>query len=260
MTPYQVALITGAGSGIGRALALELAGKGTAVAAVDIRDVGLRSLAEEFAMYRRPFAWGIADVTDAAGLKARTQELEKTLGPVDLLIANAGIGSETSALALDADEMARIIGVNLIGVSNSLAAVLPGMLERKCGHLVAISSVASLRGLPRMLGYCASKSGVNAIMEGMRVEVQEHGLFTTTICPAWIRTPMTAQVDMPMENLLEVDEAARIILRAIERRLPFYAFPRKIVWRLRLLRWLPASWQDRLIRKMTRARKSRSER
>jgi short-subunit dehydrogenase len=170
-----------------------------------------------------------------------------------LLIANAGIGAETSVLNYDAAAMARIIGVNLIGVSNSLAAVLPGMLKRKAGHVVAISSVASFRGLPRMLGYCASKSGVNAIMEGLRVEVKRYGLVVTTICPAWIRTAMTAQIDLPMENLLEPGEAARLIVRAIERRLPFYAFPRKMVWRLRLLRWLPLSWQDNLIRKMTRS-------
>src|ERR1700682_2713736 len=112
MALYQVALITGAAAGIGRALALELAGEGVA----------------------------IADVTDSAVLALKTRELEKELGPIDLLIANAGIGSETSALRFDAEATARIIGVNLIGVANSLAAVLPGMLQRKRGHLVAISS------------------------------------------------------------------------------------------------------------------------
>jgi short-subunit dehydrogenase len=128
------------------------------------------------------------------------------------------------------------------------------MLKRKAGHVVAISSVASYRGLPRMLAYCASKSGVNALMEGLRVEVKGQGLYATTICPAWIRTPMTAQIDLPMENLLEPGEAARMIVKAIEQRLPFYAFPRKMVWRLRLLRWLPLSWQDALIRKMMRGK------
>jgi short-subunit dehydrogenase len=255
MSSYKVALITGAGNGIGRALALELAGKGTAVAAVDIHEDGLRTLERELAARKVCMAWRVADVTDAAGLKAKTAELESELGPIDLLIANAGIGSETSALRYDAAATARIIGVNLIGVSNSLAAVLPGMLERKCGHVVAISSVASYRGLPRMLAYCASKAGVNALMEGVRVEVTEHGLYSTTICPSWIRTALTTQIDLPMENLLEPDEAARLIVRAIERRLAFYAFPRKMDRRLRLLRWLPLSWQDALIRKMSRGKR-----
>jgi short-subunit dehydrogenase len=249
---YKVALITGAGNGIGRALALEFAAKGTAIAAVDIREDSLRSLAREVAAKSCPIAWRIADVTDAAALKINSAELEKELGPIDLVIANAGIGSETSALRFDAAAIARIIGVNLIGVSNSIAAVLSGMLTRKCGHVVAISSVASYRGLPRMLAYCASKAGVNALMEGLRVEVKGHGVDVTTICPAWIRTAMTAQIDLPMENLMEPAEAARLICRAIEQRLLFYAFPRKMVWRLRLLRWLPLKWQDHLIRKMMR--------
>jgi short-subunit dehydrogenase len=250
MSPYKVALITGAGSGIGRALALELGAKGTAIAAIDIHEEGLRWLSKEIGANKRLIAWKIADVTDSEGVKTQTAELEKELGPIDLLIANAGIGSETSALALDAGACARIIRVNLIGVSNTIAAVLPGMLRRQSGHVVAISSVASYRGLPRMLAYCASKSGVNAFMEGLRVEVRGHGVYVTTICPAWIRTPLTAQVNMPMENLLEADVAARLIVKAIERRLPFYAFPPKMVWRLRVLRWLPVNWQDGLIRKM----------
>src|SRR5437764_652078 len=142
MTQFKVALITGAATGIGRALALELARKGTAIAALDIREEGLRSLAEEIAKVNCRCAWQVADVTAGEDLKNKTAELEKELGPIDLLIANAGIGSETSALRLDTAAFARIIEVNLIGVANSLAAVLPGMLERKHGHLVAISSVA----------------------------------------------------------------------------------------------------------------------
>ncbi len=162
MNQYKVALITGAGQGIGRALAVELANKGTAVAAVDIQAEGLRSLADEFAALRRSFAWRVADVTNAAALTTQVAELEAELGPIDLLIANAGIGAETSAIDFDPAVFARIIDVNLLGVANTLAAALPGMIERKRGHVVAISSVAFYRGLPRMLAYSASKSGVNA--------------------------------------------------------------------------------------------------
>ena len=254
MPLYKTALITGAAAGIGRALALELAKKNIAIAAVDVHEDGLRFLADELAKKSVRCAWRIADVTAAADLQAKTAELEKELGPIDLLIANAGIGSETSALRFDPATFARIIEVNLIGVANSLAAVLPGMLARKQGHLVAMSSVASFRGLPRMLGYCASKSGVNALMEGVRVEVRNHGVLTTTICPSWIRTAMTTQVDLPMENLLEPEDAARQIVGAIERRLPFFAFPRKMVWRLKFLRWLPLKWQDEIIGKIAGGR------
>src|SRR5438874_5593182 len=252
MTPFaSVALITGAGSGLGRELARQLARNGVAIAALDRAPEGLVSLTEELAQGKQRIACAVADVTDAVAVRDAAADLARQLGPIDLLIASAGIGFETSALALRADDMARIIQVNLIGVANSIAAVLPEMLKRRAGHIAAISSLASLRGMPRMLGYCASKSGVNALLEGLRAEVKSLGIHVTTICPGWIRTPMTAQIKTPMPGLMEVHDAARKIIHALRRRRAFIAFPRGVAFRLRLLRWLPASWSDWLLRRMT---------
>lgn len=255
----QVALVTGAGSGIGRALSLALARAGTAIAAVDIQEEGLRSLADELAREKLPCVWGLADVTDAPGLRVRCLDLERQLGPIDLLIANAGVGVETSALDYDAQLIAKVIAVNLTGVSNTIAAVLPGMLERGRGHVVAISSVASFRGLPGMLGYCASKSGVNALMEGLRVEVRGQGIATTIICPGWIRTPMTAQFSAKMPDILETDQAADHILWAIRKRKRYYAFPPSIVRQLRLLGWLPTSWADAIVERFFLKQKAKDK-
>lgn len=247
---YRVALITGAGSGIGRELSRQLAGAGVAIAALDREEKGLLSLQEEFQAKGWPIATARADVTDADALRAQTEDLAAKLGPADLLIASAGVGLETSALSLCAKTMAAVVGVNLIGVSNSIAAVLPGMLLRRKGHLVALSSLASFRGLPRMLGYCASKAGLNALMEGLRVEVGHLGVHSSIICPGWIRTPMTANIDAPMSHLMDVDYAAGRILWAIRKKKTYYAFPRGLVWRLKFLTWLPRSWQDKMIRGM----------
>ncbi|MSQ94137.1 MAG: SDR family NAD(P)-dependent oxidoreductase [Gemmataceae bacterium] len=236
------ALITGAGSGIGRALARLLAQEGYAIAVVDLREDGMRSLAEELPGQR--VAWRIADVTDATGLQEAVRELEAALGPIDLLVANAGIGIETKAVNYSAADMAKVLNVNLIGVSNSIAAVLPGMIERKRGHLVGISSIASYRGLPRMIAYSASKAGVNAIMDGLRVELTPLGVRVSTICPGWIRTPLTKDIGGDLAFILEVDEAAREIAYAIRNKLVFYTFPRPMRWRMRLLTMLPRSWQD----------------
>jgi NAD(P)-dependent dehydrogenase (short-subunit alcohol dehydrogenase family) len=241
----RVALITGAGSGIGKQLTLELTRQGAAVAAVDLSEQALADLAVGIPAGK--FAWQVADVTNRDTLRPAVKNLEEQLGPIDLLIANAGIGCETSALNFRAEDFERIIRVNLIGVANSVETVLPGMIERKRGHIVGISSLASFRGLPRMAGYCASKSGVNALMDSLRVELCESGISVTTICPGWIRTPLTAQIDHPMPELMEVEEAARWILYAIERRLPFVAFPRRTARRVRLAGMLPCSWGDRLI-------------
>src|SRR5262249_51856038 len=149
----QVALITGTASGLGKQLAIDLSREGAAIAAVDLKAEPLTKLEAELA--GKPMAWVIADVTDAAALRQAALELGRKLGPIDLLIANAGIGMTNSALDFRAEDFAAQVCVNLIGVANSVAAVLPEMLERRRGQLVGISSLASYRGLPRMLGYCA---------------------------------------------------------------------------------------------------------
>jgi NAD(P)-dependent dehydrogenase (short-subunit alcohol dehydrogenase family) len=250
MDAPRVALITGAGSGIGRELARTLARDGMAIAAVDLKSEGLAALETELKQLGRKMAWEIADVTDAPALRDKVSLLEQRLGPIDLLIANAGIGLETPSLDYRAEDVAKVLGVNLIGVSNSIAAVLPGMLERRRGQIVGMSSLASYRGMPRMLGYCASKAGVNALLDGLRVEVRPYNIAVTTICPGWIRTPMTEHIKGPRLELMEVGEAARRIAGAIRRRASFFAFPRSFAWRLQLLRWLPCSVSDWLVATM----------
>ncbi len=195
----------------------------------------------------KPFACAIADVTDRVSLFPAVQQLEKQLGPVDVLIANAGIGAETTALTFKAADFEKQIKVNLIGAANSVEAVLPGMLQRRRGHIVGMSSLASYRGLPLMWGYCASKSGLNAMLEGLRVELRPCGISVTTICPGWIRTPLTQMVNVPKPDMMEPEMAVRRIVDAIRRRKKFLAFPAKPAWQVRLLHWLPAALSDRLI-------------
>ena len=252
MENKRVALITGAGSGIGRELARTLATDGLAIAAIDKKQEGLAELAEEMQRQNRTMAWEVADVTDALTLRQKVVALEDRLGPVDLLIANAGIGLETSALCLQPEDVTAVLQVNLLGVAHSIAAVLPGMLKRRSGHIVGISSLASFRGVPRMLAYCASKAGVNAFLEGLRVEVKPYNIAVSIICPGWVRTPMTANIRGPRLDMMEADAAAKIIVGAIRRRKPFFAFPSSLAWRLRLLRWLPCGVSDWLIAKLDR--------
>ena len=123
------------------------------------------------------------------------------------------------------------------------------MKERRRGHLVALSSVASYRGLPFMGGYCASKAGVNALFDSLRVELQPLGIDVTTVCPAWIRTPMTQGLRLPAREVMSLEVAGATILDAIRRKKAFIAFPRRLVWRVQMLRYLPRSWGDWLIRR-----------
>jgi NAD(P)-dependent dehydrogenase (short-subunit alcohol dehydrogenase family) len=247
----RVVLITGAGSGLGRQLALTLAGEGAAIAAVDLAADTLAKLTD--ALPGKPVATAVGDVTDRPGLHAAVADVSRRLGPIDILIANAGIGRETAADPFPAADFEAQIRVNLIGVANSIETVLPGMLQRGRGHLVGISSLASYRGLPKMAGYCASKAGVNALLDALRLEVQPRGVAVTTICPGWIRTPLTAHIRVPQPYLMEVEDAARRIVEAIRRRRPFYAFPPRAARRVRLLRWLPPGMSDWALRRLLRS-------
>jgi short-subunit dehydrogenase len=251
----RVVLVTGAGSGLGKQLALLLADEGAAVAGIDLKPEPLTALAAE--LPGKPFAWAVADVTDRVALAKAVGQLSSQLGPVDVLIANAGIGIESSALAFRAADFEAQVRVNLIGVANSVEAVLSGMIERRQGHLVGISSLASYRGLPKMLAYCASKSGLNALLEGLRVELKPFGIAVTTVCPGWIRTSMTANVAVPASEMMELPDAAERILSAIRAGRSFYAFPPSIAWHARLLHWLPGGLSDRLVRRAAAAAANR---
>ncbi len=244
----RVVLVTGAGSGIGRQLALTLSQRGARIAAVDLAADALAGLEAEFK--GRPIAWASADVTDRPSLLAAAADLERRLGPTDILIANAGIGRETDPFDFKAELVEAQIRVNLIGVANSVEAVLPGMLQRKRGHLVAIASLAAYRGLPRLGGYCASKAGVTALMDALRYELRPVGIDVTTVCPGWIQTPLTKDLEGPHHFMMPVEEAVNRIVGAIERRKAWYAFPFRTAWRVRLIRWLPSLMSDWVLRNL----------
>jgi len=243
----RVVLITGAGSGIGRQLARVLSGEGARIAAVDRSSDGLASLAQELA--GKPLACEVADVTDLGAMRQAAARLEAQLGPTDILIASAGIGRQTSALEFNAEDVNAQIHVNLIGVANSVDAVLPGMRQRRQGHLVVLSSLASYRGLPRMAGYCASKAGVSALFESLRVELEPLGLHVTIICPGWIRTPLTTSIDVPQPYMMEVEFAVARMVEAIRRKRRRLVFPPNAAWQVRVLRWLPPGVSDWLVRR-----------
>jgi NAD(P)-dependent dehydrogenase (short-subunit alcohol dehydrogenase family) len=240
----RVILITGAASGIGRQLAFDLAAEGALIAGIDRDPETLAGFVAAMQANGHRVATAVADVTDLAGLRLAAAQLESQLGPTDILIACAGLGRETPLLSFNAEEIRATIDVNLTGVVNSIGAVLSGMQERRRGHLVALSSLASYRGLPRMAAYCATKAGVNAFMDSLRVELRPLGIHCTTICPGWIKTPMTATLRLPGIRMMEVRDAAQHIIGAIRWQQPFVAFPRRDANLARLLHYLPRPISD----------------
>ncbi|HEX8686830.1 MAG TPA: SDR family NAD(P)-dependent oxidoreductase, partial [Pyrinomonadaceae bacterium] len=126
------------------------------------------------------------------------------------------------------------------------AAVLPAMLEQKGGQLVAISSLAAWRGMPKSGAYSASKAAVSTFFESLRVDLSRSGVAVTVIHPGFIRTPMTANRKKKLPFLLEVDDAACRIIRAVERRARTYAFPWQLASLVRVIRHIPGRLYDRL--------------
>src|SRR5882762_8760031 len=218
-------MITGASSGIGRGLAVELARRGAKVGLVARRAEVVDEVVREIeAAGGRALALP-ADVQDEGSIRAAADRLRSEFGRIDLLIANAGIGPTRDAAQIDAKEVAGVINVNVIGASNSVAAVIPEMVAQGSGQLVIISSLAAYRGLPRSAAYCASKAAVSAFFESLRLDLEPRGIDVTIIHPGFIKTPLTHGRNVQMPYLMELDDAVEKIVRAIEKQKKSYAFP-----------------------------------
>jgi short-subunit dehydrogenase len=241
----KVVLITGASSGIGRALALELGKRGARLGLTARRAEELSKVAGEVSRAGGQALALTADVRRAEEINGVAARVREKWGRVDVLIANAGMSTTTAGTRLDAREAGDVITINVIGVVNSVAAVLPDMIKRGDGHLVAISSLASYRGMPKSGAYSASKAAVSTFFESMRVDLRGSGVAVTVIHPGFIRTPMTANRKKKLPFLLEADDAACRIIKAVERRARTYAFPWQLASLVRVIRHMPGALYDR---------------
>jgi short-subunit dehydrogenase len=247
----QVAVITGASSGIGWAVARELAGRRCHVGLIARREDRLRALADELRAAGVKAAYAAADVGDRAQTLAAFARVRDQLGPADLLLANAGLGLPTPLEPMNVPQVESMFRVNTLGVVYAIEAVLPEMLRRGKGHLAAVSSLASYKGLPGESGYCASKAAVNVYMEGLRIQLRSRGIYVTTICPGFIDTPMTQVNEFKMPWLRSAEWAARKIVRALERRRKVYNFPWQTTLLMKVTGWLPDWVLARTLRDIT---------
>ena len=221
----KTVMITGASSGIGRGLAVELARRGAKVGLIARRAAALAELVREIESANGKALALPGDVMDVASLGAAATQLRSTFGPIDVLIANAGVGATVDGAELKGSTVAGVINVNVLGAANSVEAVVPEMVKRGKGQLVVISSLAAYRGLPKSAAYCASKAAVSAFFESLRLDLEPRGIDVTIIHPGFIKTPLTAGRHAQMPFLMELDAAVAKIISAIEKRKKSYAFP-----------------------------------
>ncbi|SFK66696.1 SDR family NAD(P)-dependent oxidoreductase [Methylocapsa palsarum] len=242
--------VTGAGKGIGRALALRLAARGHTVAASARTGTDLESLAAEAEGLPGSIFPVTLDVADAASVKAAIDRIEQAIGPLDLAILNAGTHQPLSAKDFDVSVFRSLIDVNLMGTVHCLAEILPGFIGRRAGTIAVVSSVAGYRGLPTAAAYGATKAALINMCEALKPELDQAGVRLALINPGFVDTPLTRRNDFPMPFLISSEEAADHIMRGLDRGAFEIVFPWRMALAMKLLRLMPYSAYFALSRRM----------
>ncbi len=248
-TERKLAWITGASSGIGRAVALKLADRGWQVA-VSARSVEkLAALAAD-----RPgliHAYPL-DITDGEALKVAVQDIERSIGTIDLALFSAGGYVRDTARRFDAQEMAKLFNLNVVGTGHALEAVMAPMIARGRGHIAVVASVAGYIGLPGGGVYGATKSALITLCEALRPQLEREGVVLQIINPGFVDTPMTRTNDFPMPFLIKEDEAADAIIKGLESKRFEIVFPWKMKVAMKLLAAMPYGLSLAVTRRMLR--------
>ncbi len=243
----KVVLLTGASSGIGEALAVALAKKGAVLGLLARRKELLDKLKKDCEKVGGVARVFVCDVTDEDAVLAAADEFFAEFDRIDILIANAGIGGNNAETrALQPLAVKKVIDINLMGAVNAVHAVLPLMLKKGSGQIVAISSLAGFRGLPKSAAYSASKAGMTAFFESVRLDVKHSGIDVTIIQPGFIKTPLTSGREAKMPFLMELNDAIPLFIKAIEKKKRFAAFPWQLATVVRAGKFMPAWLYDRV--------------
>lgn len=221
----KIAFITGASSGFGRGLALRFARQGYALGLAARRVEMLDALADEIRAFGGKVGVYPCDVADRENLLSAIRQCEAELGPIDLMIANAGVSTHAHPEELDSREVERVMKINFLGAVTATEGVLKGMLERGRGQVVVVSSLAGFQGLVLHGSYCASKAAMNGFFESLRLDVAKQGVDVTIITPGFVKTEMTARSPYPMPFLMELDPALDIMVRGILKKKRLVKFP-----------------------------------
>lgn len=243
-SPVKSLVITGASSGLGLALARHYLERGAVVAAYARRGELLQTLASEFPGQVHCY---MLDVRDASAVQRAANDFIARVGCPDVVIANAGVSVGTlTEYAEDLDAFQQVMDINVLGMVKTFQPFVAAMRAARHGTLVGIASVAGFRGLPGASAYSASKAAAISYLESLRVELRSSGVKVVTICPGYIRTAMTEINPYPMPFILDADEAAQRMARAIERQETFTVIPWQMGLVGRVLGLLPRGLYDRL--------------
>ena len=233
--PWTTAWVTGASTGIGRELVIQLAAAGVRVAATARSADKLADLAKA-----SPNILPIpCDVTDRAAMRVAHEQIRAVFGRIDLAILNAGVWDQSPASRFDAGRAAETLAVNYLGLANAVEPLVAEMVARKGGHIAFVSSVAGYRGLPLASYYAPSKAAAISLAEVLQGELPRHGIKVSLINPGFVETSMTAVNKFPMPYMIQADDAARRILRGLQKGKFEFVFPWQMTAMMKFARLLP---------------------
>ena len=232
----KVIWITGASSGIGKALAIKFAKEGWKVAISARRENLLNEIAKT---YNDIFPYPL-DVTDSKKCELVFNSIKEKFKNVDISVFSTGIHDPKSEKSLDLNKVRQIMEVNFFGTINSVNAVYKYYKERKSGQISIVSSVAGYRGLPAGGAYCASKSALTSFTESLNFDMKRKNVRVSLISPGFIKTPMTDQNDFPMPMIKTPEFAAEEIYNGLVKKNAFEIhFPKSFTFIMKILQILP---------------------
>jgi short-subunit dehydrogenase len=246
-------LITGAGSGLGEGLALEYAQPGAILCLIGRRVEPLEAVKRKVEERGARAIIHTADVRDTQSMHNLIHSFHEEAGGIDVAIANAGIGEGRNDVRVNAEAAAEVLHINVIGLTNTLLPCVDLMRAQDSGTLVGMASVAGYRAIPGSLSYSASKAAVITFMEGLQMEVDGSGVHAMTLCPGFVRTPLTDKNEFQMPFRIERDDACRRMKSAIDGKKKHYTFPLPMFVAAQLMRVAPQwilkrispRWRDR---------------
>ena len=238
--------ITGASSGLGEGLARHYARPGAIIGLCARREALLEQLARVVEAAGARAVVHAVDVSDTAQMQNAAAAFAAASGGIDLVIANAGIGIPSETLAGKSEPIAKLMRVNVIGVTNTIVPFVPIMVQQGSGTLVAVSSVAGHRGLPGRAAYSASKAAVITFMDALRLDLHGTNVHAMTLCPGFVHTPLTRSLPGKLPFVISTDQAVKLMTDAIARRARTFTFP----WQMRITSALMKLAPESLLRRM----------
>jgi NAD(P)-dependent dehydrogenase (short-subunit alcohol dehydrogenase family) len=234
-----LAWITGASTGIGRALALELAKDGWTVALTARSADKLEAVKAEITAAGGKAIIAAADVTDAAAMAGIVSGIEADHGPIAMAVFNAGNYWPTTGKNLDLDAFRKTYEINVFGVLHGLIPLVEKFKQRGCGHVVVVSSVSGYAGLPKAAAYASSKAAMINMAESLKFDFDRLNIGIQLVNPGFIDTPLTEKNDFAMPALMPVAKAARRLADGLKSQAFEITFPRRFTWLLKVVSKLP---------------------